>query len=38
MTCGGLEMLLGQAAAAFVQWTGQPMPLDPVRKALERQA
>lgn len=33
--CDGQEMLIGQAAAAFLQWTGQPMPVEPVRKALE---
>ena len=35
-TVGGLAMLIGQAAAAFEQWTGQPMPLDAVREALHR--
>ncbi len=31
---GGLEMLIGQAAAAFVQWTGVPFPEDHVRRML----
>jgi shikimate dehydrogenase len=31
---GGLAMLIGQAAAAFEQWTGQPLPTDRVRDAL----
>lgn len=32
---GGLDMLIGQAAAAFEQWTEQPMPEDAVRDALQ---
>lgn len=33
-TQGGLDMLIGQAAAAFHQWTGKDMDLDAVRRAL----
>ncbi|MDX1546425.1 MAG: shikimate dehydrogenase [Rhodothermales bacterium] len=35
-TLGGLEMLIQQAAAAYVQWTGRAMPLEAVRTALAR--
>jgi len=31
---GGLDMLIGQAAAAYAQWTDRPMPEDAVRQAL----
>lgn len=34
-TIGGLDMLLEQAAASFVQWTGAPMPVDRVREAVK---
>jgi len=33
-TIGGLAMLVGQAAAAFTQWTGRDFPRDAVRDAL----
>lgn len=35
-TVDGRAMLLGQAAAAFVLWTGLPAPLDIMREALVR--
>jgi len=31
---GGLDMLIGQAAVAYEQWTGRPMPDEAVREAL----
>jgi shikimate dehydrogenase len=31
---GGLAMLIGQADAAYRQWTGRPMPVEAVRDAL----
>jgi shikimate dehydrogenase len=31
---GGLPMLLYQGALAFTLWTGQPAPLDVMRRAL----
>ena len=34
-TIGGLDMLIGQGAAAFTIWTGLPFPLEAVRPALE---
>ena len=33
-TIDGLEMLIGQAAAAYALWTGREMPTDVVREAL----
>lgn len=33
-TLEGVSMLINQAAAAFVQWTGMPMPMGPVEAAL----
>lgn len=33
-TIGGLGMLIGQAAAAYAQWTGHPMPEEAVHDAL----
>ena len=34
-TIGGLDMLIGQGAAAFTIWTGLSFPVDEVRTALE---
>lgn len=33
---GGLDMLVGQAAAAYEQWTGRTMPTDAVYEALRQ--
>jgi len=35
-TIPGIEMLIGQAAAAFRWWTGSDMPMDVVREAVQR--
>ena len=34
-TIGGLEMLIQQAAASFIQWTDSEMPIPQVRKKLD---
>lgn len=38
VTIDGLEMLIGQAAAAYALWTGRDMPTDVVREALHANA
>ncbi len=35
ITLGGLAMLLGQAAAAYKEWTGQDFPFEAVRAVLQ---
>lgn len=35
-TLSGLEMLIRQAAASYVQWTGKEMPLDTVRDVVKK--
>lgn len=37
-TVDGLEMLIGQAAAAYALWTGREMPTDVVREALQSES
>ena len=36
-TISGIEMLIGQAAAAFTLWTGMQMPLDGVKTSLRQE-
>ena len=35
---GGLDMLVEQAAAAYVQWTGRTMPVEAVKDALRKRS
>ena len=35
---GGLDMLVEQAAAAYVQWTGRTMPIEAVKDALRKRS